>query len=251
MNGVKIIKNYKILIINTTQGSGGHRLGRIISCFDNVHWYSHPNNGIYPWKFSTTREIAEIFFTKYHYDRILPDNSVIPLIGSRIEKYWDNQRWFDNWHKIMETKSLPDEYLTIVVHDSPQYLRNLFPTSLIVNLLEDPVTATERHLALSVNYRINYKFKDQIPAYKSKWVLLKDELLKINPSATEKDLWIYKNNSNENDYKKATLEEIQDKYNKNIKEQDYADITLRWETFNLREHEQLLGNLDLKYKELI
>lgn len=251
MNGVRIIKNYKILIINATPGAGSHKLGRIISCFDNIYWYSHPWNGNQPWEVSIVNEIKEIYFSKYHYDRVLPDDSVIPLIGSRIEKYWDNRGWFNNWYKIMETLSLPDKYLVIVAHDSPQMLRDLFPTSLIVNLLEDPAISAKRHLALSMKYRIDYKLKNQIPTYKSKWVLLRDDLLKINPAATEKDLWMYTNNSNENEYKKTILEEIEHNYNINITEQEFADINVCWETFNPRKYEYLLGKLNPAYEELM
>jgi hypothetical protein len=80
---------------------------------------------------------------------------------------------------------------------------------------------------------------------------LRDDLLKINPAATEKDLWMYTNNNNENEYKKTILEEIEHNYNINITEQEFADINVCWETFNPRKYEYLLGKLNPAYEELM
>ena len=54
MNGANL------LIINSLQGGGGHRLGRIFSCFHDVYWYAHDNNGWKPWEFALNKEIGDI-----------------------------------------------------------------------------------------------------------------------------------------------------------------------------------------------
>ena len=35
--------------INFPQGSGGHMLGRMIACCENVEWYNHEQNNEHPW----------------------------------------------------------------------------------------------------------------------------------------------------------------------------------------------------------
>ena len=77
----------QLLIINSLQGGGGHRVGRIFSCFNNVYWYGHDNNGWKPWEFALNTKLKEAQFSKMHYDRILSDGTPVPLIGSRIQKY--------------------------------------------------------------------------------------------------------------------------------------------------------------------
>jgi len=250
MNGA-VNTNYNLLIINSLPGSGGHRLGRIFSCYDSVHWYSHDCNGDYPWTFKKNDTVKEAEFSKYHYDRILKDHVYVPTIGGRIKKYWDNEFWFRNWHRIMSNLPLPNGYLTFIVHDNPKYLRRLFPESIIVNLISNPEEASERHLNTSANYRIDYKLKGQLPNYRSKWVKARDELLKINPNATEKDIWMYQNNSSYQDYCKHIKIEIQKKNELNILEKSYADITLSWYNFDPLKYQEILGPINENYNLLL
>lgn len=238
----------QLLIINSLQGGGGHRLGRIFSCFNSVYWYAHENNGYNPWEFAHNDKIKEALFSKMHYDRLLPDGSMVPLIGSRIEKYWDNEDWIDNWKKIMGTLTLPKAYITYVIHDSPSYLRRLFPESFIVNLISDPVQATEHHLRTSGNFRIDFKHKGQRPDYDSEWVTAQKELLEMNKNATEKELWEYRHGTN---YESSMLE-LNEFYNqRNINEQDLADITVDWDTLDPLLYEDKLGKLDANYERLM
>lgn len=237
-----------LLIINSLQGGGGHRLGRIFSCFENVYWYAHVNNGMHPWEFAQNDKIKEAQFSKMHYDRLLPDGTMVPLIGSRIEKYWDNEDWYHNWEKIISTLTLPSQYITYVVHDSPQYLRRLFPKSFIVNLISDPVVATHHHLRTSGNFRIDFKHKGQRPDYDSEWVMAQKKLLQINPDATEKDLWEYRYDMN---YEAGMLE-LNEYYNSiNISEKKYSDITLYHETLDPLKYENQLGKLNVNYERLM
>jgi len=239
----------KLLIINSLQGGGGHRLGRILSCYENVYWYSHPNNGEYPWTFSTNDKIKEAAFSKYHYDRILEDGTRIPLIGSRIEKYWGNDDWLVNWKQLMANIVLPDKFITFVVHDSPSYLRRYFPKSVIVNLMSDPLLSTKRHMQTSANFRIDFKLEGQVPNYKSKWVKVRDALLELNKDATEKEAWTFINAG-------KNYEEHMKDYNlkankKNFDERKDADYTISWNTFEPEFFQQYFGELDAHYERLL
>lgn len=241
----------RLLLINCLQGSGGHRLGRIFSCHADVYWYSHVDNGMHPWLFAQTDEVKEAHFSKYHYDRILPDGSYLPLIGSRIAKYWSDDAWLDNWHQIMSRLDLPDGYLTYVVHDSPLYLRDRFPLSTIVNLLSDPIETTDRHLQTSANFRISYRLRNQVPDYKSAWVEARDQLLATNPSATERDLWCHMHNRPTNEYPAAVLDCNRLAATRNLEERDFADINVSWVDFKPSDHTDRFGPVDQRYHTLM
>jgi hypothetical protein len=238
----------KLLIINSLQGGGGHRLGRLFSCYKNVYWYKHPNNGLKPWEFAQNDKIKEAIFSKYHYDRILEDGTPIPLIGSRIEKYWDNSDWYYNWRQLMANIKLPKKYITYVVHDSPSYLRLYFPKAYIVNLLSDPDYATKRHMQTSANFRINFKLIGQRPNYKSVWVKKVDELLMINPDATESDLWEYMYGTN---YYDEMIKRNRNKNKINDAEKESADITIDLDSFDPQSLEDYFGKINANYKRLM
>lgn len=250
MNGATSISS-KLLIINALQGAGGYRLGRIFSCHANVYWYSHPDNGKTPWSFGTTDHVREAAFSKYHYDRIIADETYLPLIGSRIAKYWDNDKWINNWYHLMSQFVLPNKYLTYIVHDSPQYLRTLFPDSFIVNLISDPAHATMRHLATSARFRIDYVMERQLPDYHSAWVKDRDNLLSVCPDATEADLWAYRHNKIIDQYPAAVLAMNQTAHAVNIEQQAYADLNLDWDTLDPYQHEKYFGKIDNYHKILM
>jgi len=240
----------RILIINSIQGGGGHRLGRIFSCYENIYWYSHPNNGLTPWTFATNGKLKEAAFSKYHYDRILEDGTRIPLIGSRIEKYWGNDDWLANWKQLMANIILPDKFITFVVHDSPTYLRRLFPRSVIVNLLSnDTDYATDRHMETSANFRIDYKFEGQIPKYKSKWVRTRDALLELNKDVTEKEAWSFMHP--DQNYYEHMLKFNKESNTKNFIERKDADYTITWQTFQPDYFQEHFGKIDNNYRNLI
>lgn len=250
MSGAPHISS-KLLIINSLSGGGGFRLGRILSCHEKVYWYSHPDNGSQPWTFATTDAVKETAFSRYHYDRILPDGTYLPLIGSRIEKYWDNEGWLENWHATMRGMDLPAGYLTYIVHDSPAYLRKRFPDSLIFNLIGDANLATKRHMMTSANFRIDYAMDGQLPTHKSEWVKDRDALLARNPTATVKDLWMYKHGGTLDDYEACVFDSNKAANIRNMEERSFADVTLEWDSVDPSIHTGILGRIDERYETLM
>ena len=261
-NGVTAGSN-KLLFLNCIQGASAFKLGRILCCYRNIYWYAHNDNGFVPWKFHNPRTdgestLLEAQYSKYHFDRLVKNDHndrrvYVPIVGSKIEKYWDNTNWINRWEELMSTIEIPspDKYLLFIVHDSPKYLRNLFPRSYIINLISDPVTATNRHLKTSANYRIDYQFENQRPDYKSTWVQQSEKLLEINPNATERDLWIYTNNSNEEEYEQY-MYKVQTEMNlRNKSEHKFANLTMSWDTFDPYTLEETFGKINDNFKKLL
>lgn len=261
-NGVTAGSN-KLLFLNCIQGASAFRLGRVLSCYRNIYWYAHNDNGAVPWKFHNPKTdpestVLEAEFSKYHFDRLVKNDHndrrvYIPIIGSKIEKYWDNTDWVKRWEQLMSNIEIPqpNKYLLFIVHDSPEYLRRLFPRSFIFNLISDSVNATNRHLKTSANYRIDYQFEGQRPDYKSKWVQQAEKLLAINPNATERDLWIFNNNSNEQEYEKY-MYKVQEEMNQtNFNQRKFANITTTWNDFDPYELEATFGKINDNFNKLL
>jgi len=252
--------NYNLLFINCIQGANGFRLGRVLSCYEHVYWYAHTDNGMTPWEFTTDPEstVYEANFAECHFDRLLEndhmgDRVYIPMVGSKIEKYWDNDEWINRWYEIMSNRIIPepDKYLPFIVHDSPSYLRKIFPNCYIFNLISDPVVATKWHFQTSSNYRIDYTFEGQRPDYKSKWVQQIEEMLAINPKATQKDLWMHTNNGTEQEYENYVYRIQEENNQRNLAEASAADITTTWADFDILALQTVFGKIHENYKLLI
>ena len=249
----------QLMIISACPGAGGYRMSRILSCFENVYWYDHKNNGHTPWEFSQNGICKEQKFSKYHYDRILYNNQTIPLIGERIAKYWVDEKWLDNWHNLMQNINLSDNFIyPIVVHDTPKQLRNWFPNSTIINLYDTNITATvDRHYKTSANYRVNFELKTQKPIYENNYQKDINYLIDVLPNPTVADLWLYQNyktitwtDERKTNYRFSELNKIVLSHYKKIKEKKFADYNLCWKNLNLSQINNF-GILDHNYEKLL
>lgn len=258
-----IVGTNNLLLLNCIQGASAFRLGRLLCCYENVYWYKHNDNGQYPWTFHNPKTddeslLLESEFSQYHFDRLLRNDQddrrvFVPMVGSKIERYWGNTNWIYRWVDIMSKLDFPepDKYLIIIVHDSPQYLRKIFPDSFIFNLISNPDVATQRHLKTSANYRINYQFEGQRPDYKTEWVERIESLLTINPDATDKELWMYNNKSTEEEYE-THMYKIQRQLNdKNLSESKFANITTTWDEFDPYKLETTFGKINDNFNKLL
>lgn len=197
--------NYLFILAN--QGAGGHRLGRMISTLDSVYWYTSPKNGITP---------ADVFLnpdhavnsdrvsgkdiSQYHYDRLV-DNRVVPLVGERIECWW-NQSDIDFFYQSVWTPRmtkfsniLSTHYLHWVLHDVPGPLLQRFTNAKVISLIDTDIDqVTDRYLETTAKFPSYYRFPRLTPKrYKTQYVSDVHELKRKNPKATLQDLWEYQN----------------------------------------------------------
>lgn len=187
----------KLLFIVANPGAGGHRLGRIISCLDNVYWYSHVNNGINPWDASNNDIVAGKNISKYHYDRLIND-TMVPLVGHRIERYWDSAD-FDHYYRLwtsgMELSGANDiinsgQYISWVLHDQPDVLRNRFPNCKIIHL-KDPENVLDRFMQTTALFPIHIRNIQYKPSYHSFFGADIEHLLKYNSNPSHRDYWAW------------------------------------------------------------
>ena len=68
----------RFIFISFEQGNGGHRIGRVVCCLPDVHWYSHRDNGTIRNVHYKHTDIRQRHVSRYHYDRLVPKGSLPP-----------------------------------------------------------------------------------------------------------------------------------------------------------------------------
>lgn len=261
MNSVFDSTNYLFILANP--GSGGHRLGRIISCINNVYWYSDPKNGINPWDVFHTDLVAGKNISQYHYDRLV-NNNTVPLLGERIEKWW-NKEDFDSFYnnvwanEIVKFQNiLETQYIHWILHDLPQDLLDRFPNAKIISLIDTNINeVTTRYLRTTAKFPCYYHHDNLKPKYLNEHAKSATALRSIKPDATERDLWIFKNYSKIKNY---DSEYRQEAYNKisadntvrnSFEDSRYKKIT--WESLDIPQVIEFLNadSINGCYKDLL
>ena len=258
-----VFDSSRYLFILANPGSGGHRLGRIVSCIDNVYWYSDPKNGIEPWNIFHTDLVAGKNVSQYHYDRLVND-STVPLIGERIEKWWNKEdcdNFYNNvWAKeiVKFQKILETQYIHWVLHDLPQDILDRFPNAKIISLIDTDINSvTTRYLSTTAKFPAFYHHDNLKPDYLNEHAKLATALRSIKPDATERDLWILKNYSTVKNFNSEYRQEIYNRISadnavrSNFEDSRYKKIT--WESLNIPQVIDFLnaGGIDQSYQRLL
>jgi len=273
--GNDIINSDKLLFICASPAGGGFRLGRLVSCFDKVHWYADDRNGKSPWDIFCNRPNSEgdqrvtgKDISPYHYDRYV-NGTTIPLVGERIERYWNvedleyfyNTVWFEQMKMCCAQDLLnKDVYVSWVVHDSPDYIASRFPNAKIINLIDsDFSSVVERYKSTTALFPIILRNKKLKPAYKNEYANVVDELLSKNKDATYRDYWAWtvKNvpvydSSFDVEYTKWLFEYIN---NVTVQKENTSTkvLNINWNSINIEEIKMYLSldNVDDRYKILL
>jgi hypothetical protein len=199
----------RLLFVLASPAGGGYRLARIISCFDNVHWYTSKGNGLYPWsvvrdniskpRLSAAR-VKGRNISKYHFDR-RTENGMIPLLGERIEKFWEINEldifYEENWNNEFLISGGADitasgKYVLWVLHDIPTTLLNRFPNAKIISLLDDdPYEVIRRYLTTTALFPFKIENRNLKPVVDNQVSDNLLELEKLNPNPTYRDYWAW------------------------------------------------------------
>jgi hypothetical protein len=252
--------NYLFILANP--GAGGHRLGRIISCLDNVYWYSAGRNGYSPWDVYAHDKVAGKSISEYHYDRYVGELQ-IPLVGERIEQYWNPEDvdmfYKDTWSKQIRhpefMKIIGAQYLHWVLHDLPENLLKRFPNSKIISLIDNSVNTTvNRYLETTANFPMYIRHTGLMPQYKNHRRSKLEELHKKDNSATEQDFWLFLNpDSTEKDFTKWVKNKLNNDnlIRKQFKSSQY--MTVSWEDLDIEQVKIFIGakKVDENYKLLL
>jgi len=230
-----VFNNQNYLFILANQGAGGHRLGRIISCLDNVYWYSSSHNGINPWDIFFDNTVVGKSISAYHYDRTI-DNKTLPIVGERILKWWEpadyekfySIAWINEIKKITIPKNI---FMHWVLHDTPAEIHAVFPQAKIISLIDtDLDLVTDRYMETTANFPCAINHFNLKPPYRNQYALDIDTL--GNP--TEQQLWFYTNkNSSKEDYITHIKENLTLLNNARQSYTNKNYLTTTWKTLNI------------------
>ena len=196
------INSNRLLFILASPAAGGYRLGRIVSCCNNVHWYSSIDNGIDPWNIFYTSKVNGKDISPYHFDRTT-QTGVIPLVGERVEKFWNsddvsnyyNTCWNNEMNRAGASNILnQNKYLLWVLHDTAANIFSKFPNAKIINLVDDDIDLlVDRYLITTANFPIQIKNPSIKPTlYNSKFSIKLKQLMQFNVKPTYRDFWAWK-----------------------------------------------------------
>ena len=256
------LKHPNYLFILANPGAGGHRLGRMISCFNNVYWYSAGRNGYDPWDVYVHDKVVGKNISEYHYDRYVKEFQV-PIVGERIEQYWHEEDVDKFYHSIWSKqirnpefmKIIEQKYLHWILHDLPDNLLKRFPNCKIIALIDTDKTSTvKRYVETTANFPAYVRHRGLMPEYATQRRLQLEELHSKNNSATEKDFWFYCNpGATDKDF----LTHIKNKLNndnlarKEFKSPQYMTVT--WKNLNVEKIKNFIGadSINENYKTLL
>jgi hypothetical protein len=190
----------KLLFVLASPAGSGYRVGRVVSCFNNVHWYMTKRNGKNPWSIFFSDLVKGKDISPYHYDRRTETN-MIPLAGERIECYWNKQD-LDTFYNTAWTNAMTaagadniinnNMYINWVLHDTPEYILSLFPNAKIINLVDTDVNSViTRYMDTTALFPVTIENKDLKPLYLTEYAASLDELSKLNTNPTYRDFWAW------------------------------------------------------------
>jgi hypothetical protein len=261
----------KLIFILASPGGSGHRLGRIVSCFDNVYWYNNKtHNGITPWDVFHTNLVKGKTISPHHFDRRTTKN-MIPLMGERIEKFWADEfvhilyetRWPDAMAAAGADEILNEgKHLVWVLHDIGDYLLTHFPNAKIINLIDQNVEyIVDRYINTTALFPINIENKSLKPiaGKESKFALSLAKLLDINPIPTHRDYWAWSTHGDtvyssvyDSEYYDYVATILTTQHIERIKKNPkYINVT--WDNLDLELIKSFIGatSIDLNYKNLM
>lgn len=219
----RVLDGSRLIFISFEQGNKGHRVGRVISCLPDIHWYSHKDNGINPWNihFKHT-DIRQRYASKYHYDRLVPKGALPPLhdyVKDFIpdEEYYYNRFFYPRFEKMGGRELMKKNRLVFCTHEHPIKLNKRFPKAKIINLIGDDYTIASRYTETTALFPGHVKMKwigGENTVYGKKLQTISKEL---GSDFTVRDIWAW------DKYKTKYM----DKYDNEYWEHVYSPIAER------------------------
>tara|TARA_B100000927_G_scaffold106112_1_gene85859 strand:+ start:2678 stop:3406 length:729 start_codon:yes stop_codon:yes gene_type:complete len=153
------------ITLNFPQGSGGHMLGRMIACCENVAWYDHEQNNDHPWLPYMGKDKD---FSKMHFNKrfkgakpkgLDPDYTIPPVLSfARSRGITTTPADIQAWKK----KLYPNHFI-YTLHDNLDETKKFFdPAQYIVVIPDDVELLIERWMRSSYYYFVDPKNKEYL-----------------------------------------------------------------------------------------
>lgn len=219
----KVLDGSRFIFISFEQGNGGHRIGRVVCCLPDVHWYSHRDNGTNPWNVHYKHtDIRQRHVSRYHYDRLVPKGSLPPLhdyVKDFIpdEDHYYNRFFYPRFEKMGGRELMKQNRLVFCTHEMPEKISKRFPKSKIISLTGDDFTIATRYIETTALFPGHLKMKwigGENTAYGKKLQKISKEL---GSDFTVRDIWAWDNykskykDKHEDDYWRHVISDIRGK----------------------------------------
>ena len=208
----KVLDGSRFIFVSFEPGHGGHKIGRVISCLPDVHWYSHRDNGINPWNVHYKHtDIRQRHVSRYHYDRLVPKGSLPPLhdyVKDFIpdEDHYYNRFFYPRFEKMGGRELMKQNRLVFCTHETPKKLQKRFPKAKIISLIGDDFTIATRYIETTALFPGHVKMKwlgGENTAYGKKLQTISKEL---GSDFTVRDIWAW------NKYKSKYMDKHEHEY---------------------------------------
>lgn len=255
----------QLIFVLASPAGGGYRLGRLVCCLDNVHWYEAKLNGKSPNSVYYTPELKGKNISPYHFDR-RTQTGMIPLIGERVERFWDNPEEYYSkvWPQEM-IKAGADKILTSgksllwVLHDMPNDLFR-FPNAKIINLIDPDVEAViDRYMITTALFPITIENPSLKPESDNEHSRKLKALEKINSAPTYRDFWMWEN-YNVAEYSEAVnsqyriyVSDLIKKNDRSLVKENPKCLNITWDSLDVNLIKEFIGagSIDPNYINLI
>jgi hypothetical protein len=143
--------NDRHIFVSFEAGAEGYKLARVLATMPCMHWYSCEENGINPWNISKTNKQ-----NKYHFDKIT-SKGILPPTHDYVEKYMPNEKQyyklFDELFAATGGEDIINDGKRVIycTHSMPNKILEYFPNSLILNIIHDPTSTTEKYLEIATS----------------------------------------------------------------------------------------------------
>jgi hypothetical protein len=184
----------EIIFISFEPGTRGHYIARTIATLPDVHWYSHPDNGLHPWNLASakTSSIRQRHVFANHFDRLI-DGEKLPPTHDYVENFFPDVKQYYTEIFMPRFKQLTqhiDKPLVYCTHSLPGHLLEFFDNCKILNVVEPVSTVVDKYLATTANFP-GYIRAAEIVDENNEWLHVLNQLKSIKEDFTVADLWAW------------------------------------------------------------
>ncbi len=156
-----------IIFVSFEPGTRGHYLARVVASLPNVHWYSHPDNGIHPWNINSAKDssIRQRHAFPNHFDRIT-DLGRLPPTWDYVDRFFPSEtNYYENtfWPDFNKKVQCINKTLVYCTHSSPDQLIKQFPTSKILSVTEPVDTIIHKYTQTTALFPGYIRMKEIVP----------------------------------------------------------------------------------------
>ena len=184
----------EIIFVSFEPGTRGHYIARVVASLPNVHWYSHPDNGIHPWNLASAKHssIRQRHAFPNHFDRIVNGKKLPPTWDYVSDFFPDADKYYSEIFipKFNEISQDIDKTIVYCTHSLPGALLRVFDNCKILNVVENTDVVVNKYLKTTANFPGYIRAAD-IVEESNPWLQHLEYLKSMKDNFTIADIWAW------------------------------------------------------------